>query len=368
MFTATQVHPGGALTSPMMRPAWPRTRTERYWLISAAIVCVSVAIAAVIHSYEVRSGLWDADLRFIHAPSETVMRLFGIAHFLIGTAFLLTSRGMRGARAWLHFGGMLGLGAALCFGFARLAGMSAPIASALFLLYFAAHDFRDQVFFYFEHGEAPAGATRADLGALLFWAPLWLLFGVGTTLIGATIAEVPGTSRLREMAAGLPSEWRWGLGLLVMGVLAFISRRLWQLRARLGPGSLGAHLRANRPIYAVFAGIFLAAACGALPGMSAQVIVILHVVSWYVFTIRRLRERPVAAAAPRAGSWSWFRGTTTGFRTLHLGLVAILVVGAIVWAKGFGSDRTIVPLRLFLDQDFFAAWTLIHVTVSFRPR
>jgi hypothetical protein len=355
-------------TTVTMRPPWPRTHTERNWLASAGIVFASVAIAAAIYSYEVRSGLWDADLRFIHAPTETVMRLFGIAHFLIGTAFLVSSRGMRGTRAWLKFAGMLGVGAALCFGFARLAVMSAPIASALFLLYFATHDFRDQVFFYFEHGEAPAGADRAGLGALLFWAPLWLLFGVGAGLIGLTVAGVPGASRLREMAAGLPSEWCWGLGTLVVGLFAFASSRIWQLRRCLGPGSLGAHLRANRPIYVVFGGIFLAAASGALPGMNAQVIVILHVVSWYVFTIRRLLERPLAAAAPRAGSWRWLRGTATGFRTLHLGLVALLVVAALVWAKGYGSDRSIVPLRLFLDQDFFAAWTLVHVTVSFRPR
>ena len=131
MPTVTQALPLATLSAGNGRPAWPRTRTERNWLVSALIVCVSVAIAAVIHRYEVQSGLWDADLRFIHAPSETVMRLFGIAHFLIGTAFLVTSRGMRSARAWLRLGVMLGLGVALCFGFARLAGMSAPIASAL---------------------------------------------------------------------------------------------------------------------------------------------------------------------------------------------------------------------------------------------
>jgi hypothetical protein len=101
--------------------------------------------------------------------------------------------------------------------------------------------------------------------------------------------------------------------------------------------------------------------------MNAQVIVILHVVGWYVFTIRRLRERRPAATPP-AWTWGWFRGTATGFRTLHLGLVAILLVTAIVWAKGFGSDPSILPVRLFLDQDFFAGWTLLHVTVSFRPR
>jgi len=280
----------------------------------------------------------------------------------------VTSRGMRSGRAWLRLAGMLAVGVGLCFGFARLAGMSAPIASALFLLYFAAHDLRDQVFFYFEHHESPPGADRDALGGLLFWAPLWFLLGVGSLLIGVTVAGMAGTERLRELAAGLTSGWSWALGVLVAGLFAFASVRLWDLHRRLGPGTLGAHLRANRPIYIVFAGIFLAAASGALPGLNAQVIVILHVVSWYVFTMQRLRETPIPSPVPHAGTWRWFRGTAAGFRTLHLGLVAILIVAAIVWAKGFGSDRTIVPLRLFLDQDYFAAWTLLHVTISFRPR
>jgi hypothetical protein len=349
--------------APARRARW--TETERNWIDSVAILVGSVLLASLIYALEMHAGRWNAELRVIYTPSETVMRLFGVSHVLIATLYLATSRSMRTARSWAIAMLLAALGVTISVGFWRLDGISPALASLLFFLYFGAHDFRDQVFFYFEHNDAPPGVDRRSFGAALFWMPLWALAVLGMLAAGATLLSVPGTARLRDMALALPPGWRWSPGLLVVGGFAVSSWQLarhWRLA---GMGTLAAHLRANRPIHVVFAGTILLALLAALPGWGIQLIVILHVTAWYVFTVRQLRRR---GDEPRRWSWSWLRTTPAGFRMLHLGTLALLTAAAAAWAYGFRSDPALLPLWVTLDVDNFAVWTLLHVTVSFRPR
>ncbi len=75
------------------------------------------------------------------------------------------------------------------------------------------------------------------------------------------------------------------------------------------------------------------------------------------------RDRP----AP-VGAWSALRNTTAGFRLLHLGSAAVLILVGLVWAYGFNNDPKIVPLELLFNPDNFRFWTILHVTVSFSSR
>ena len=353
--------------APTGASGWGRTRTERNWLTSMAILAGSVALAGAVYALEWNAGRWNGNLRFVYSPSETVMRLFGISHVLIATLYLLTSRGMRSARSVALFTGMLALGIGLCFGFARVNALSPAIASAFFILYFAAHDFRDQVFFYFEHGEAPADADRRRMGRVLYWVPMWLLLAIPSALAALTVAQAPGTARLREKALVLPVGWLWGLGLLLAAVFLWASVRLGQVWRAAGLGPFRSHVLANRPIYTVFAGTILIVLLGVFPAWNVKALVILHVTGWYVFTLRVLRQRPAKAAAP-LGTWQWLRATPAGFNVLHLGTLAIVAAALAVWVYGFAGDPGITPLWAALDVDHFPIWTLLHVTVSFRPR
>ena len=71
---------------------------------------------------------------------------------------------------------------------------------------------------------------------------------------------------------------------------------------------------------------------------------------------------------PAPLTWRWVRATPTGFRWLHLGLLAAVIVAAIVWAYGFRNDASLTAMDVVLSRDAFPYWTIMHVTVSWVPR
>lgn len=345
----------------------PVTDTERNWYYSALILTGSLILFGSVYALEMSQGRWNDHLRLIHKPSETVMRLFGVSHVLIATLYLVTSRRMRSLRSSLTLVVMASLGVLVCFSFAGLGNISPRLASTAFFLYFIVHDFRDQVYFYFEHRDAPAQLNREVVPRLLFWMPLCVVLTAFTLVALATVAGVPGTAEFQGMLASFPAGMPGGLGALLLVTAASLLRlqRLW---SRSGEGALPGHLRRHRPIYTVFAGSLLLVLLGGFFTRHNHVIVILHVTAWYVFYLRRLRRQSPQDPPLRRLSWQWLRATPTGFNVLHLGTLLVVVSAAAVWVYGFRSDPGLLPLWVTLDVKNFQYWTLMHVTLSFYSR
>ena len=125
---------------------------------------------------------------------------------------------------------------------------------------------------------------------------------------------------------------------------------------------------AYRPISAVFVGMLLVVLLDVLVSGRIHSIVTLHVTAWYVFVIHQFSRRPAPDPAPPRLRWKWIRTTRGGFEFLHIGLLVLVMVGAGVWAYGFGNSPSQAGLSVFLSRDAFPFWTIAHVTTSFTPR
>lgn len=346
----------------------PLTETERNWLWAVLILVAGVALFAVAKIIENKIGVPDEGAHLFGSPAGAYMRFIGIAHFLIALYFTLTSRSMKGARPWARFLALLTLGGLLCLGYHWIGTGSAFAASVAFFSYFLIHDARDQVFFYFHNGDGPESVDRRAFTRALVCVP-FLIVSVLALLTGvAGLAAVPGLEpRVAAAARGrLPGDLQWlfvGLPLVVIVGLGLVMGAA----AREGNlGSLRSRFRAHRPIYLVLSGTMVVFLVMALLGYGLYSIVILHVAAWYVFTTRQLQRQPASAA--RLFTGRWLRSTVAGFGTLHIGLAALLLGLGAAWAWGYGNSADVWPAWLLLDKGTFNYWTILHVTVSFRPR
>lgn len=338
------------------------TETERNWLIAAAIVLGSMAFFGAIYVLELDLGRWNANLRLVTNPAEAAMRYLGISHFLVAFLFLATSKKMRAPQSWVAFAGAMLIGTVLCLAYARVKLWSPVVATILFFGYFVVHDFRDQVFFYFTNGDAPAAGDRKGLAELLFRTPFLVL---GLLLAGAAALLASGAVSIEWLGSafsGSTPAMRLALGVVPAALAALLLWRYGSLWRRENPGRVGDFARANRPILAVFAAAILI-----LLAQKGFTIVTLHVTCWYVFALHQLKKRPASPAPPRF-SWSWLRATPAGFNVVHIGAAALLVAGGAVYAYAFRNDPAIAPLRVLLAPESFPYWTIVHVTASFTGR
>jgi hypothetical protein len=365
METSLELHPSGARLL-----ARPLTETERSWLKALVITAGSVVFFGIVYLIELRLGRWNPRIRLVRDPAGAAMVFLGISHFLVALFFTATSKSMRSARARGSFAGMLALGAGICALYARLEQASAFLATAFFAAYFLAHDFRDQVFFYFTNRDSVDRTDRAALESVLFWTPF--LFGAAAAAAIAVPASrlFPDGSFMRDGILKMEGPALFLFPALAILLVVFAVTRLRRL-AGLGPEkSLLLHLRMHRPIYAVFAGSILVLLLGVAlraTGSFTRLIVLMHVASWYVFSIRQIESR--AGSGSKASSTiAWLKTTLPGFRLIHIGSAAALVIVAFFWAYPFRNDPSFVPAYALLEPDHFAYWTILHVTVSFRAR
>lgn len=349
--------------------ARPLTPTERNWIRSLLIVFGSVLLFWAVMGLEEALGRTAKGERLVYNGVETSMRLFGLSHFLVAILFLVTARRMRTVASWSWLLGLAGLGVVLCFGYDRLLGLDMRLARVLFLAYFLVHEFRDETFFYVANGDAKAAGPGPVPKRDLWVAPLLLLAGLVAVGAAGTAFRIGGMRRYAHLIGDVEGPLRWALGILP-AVLVMLA--VHAVRARLDrrfPGGAAGFVRAHRPIFFVFLGIPLLIAFDALTFGAAYMIVTLHVVAWYVFTMHQLKERAATAPSPaRPLTWAWVRSTPAGFNTLHLGLVALVVAAGIVWAYGFKNDPGQGALYVLLDRGAFPYWTIMHVTISFVPR
>lgn len=344
----------------------PRTATEKNWINSLLLVCGSVLVFYAGYLLEMQRGLWNMEIRLVRDPSETAMRLTALSHFVVAILFMSTSRRMKQVRNWMWFFGSAAIGLLLCVGYARLGIINPLFATTLFFGYFLVHDFRDQTFFYVANGDA-AGASRR-FENVVSAAPL-VIIGIGVTLlVAATGFGVEGTERILSTFGSVSETTRHiiSAGLLVAAAAAVvIYRNIW--RSEFGGESLTTILRRHRPIFVVFAASTTVLALSAAAGASGDWIILLHVCSWYVFTMHQLRKRQ-PEKKPSAFSWNWVRQTTAGFNFVHVLSFIVFVAIAAVWSYGFRNDASMTGFAMAVGRDIFPYYTILHVTVSFPGR
>jgi hypothetical protein len=340
------------------------TETERNGYKSVALLAACVAIFGVLYALEMDLGRWDREVRVVRTAFEASMRYVGIAHFILAAVFTATSARMRvpGFRGTLAL--LVLAGAALATGYGWLRGRNEFLAGTLFVGYFFAHDFRDQVFFYFRNGDAPEASDPKGVGEALFLVPYLFLAALASVLACLTAAGVFDGTPLSPAGSRMPAVVRAGFILLPLAVVAAAVRlhRVWQ-HALLG--SARRFLSSYRPLAVVFGLIYLVLLVGLIVTGRAYAAVLFHATSWWIFVVAQLRKKP-ASAKPL--TWAWMRGTPLGFSLLHAAAIVFLLGLGAVWAYGFRNDPAAWPFSVMLGKDNFPFWTIVHVTVSLPSR
>ena len=350
----------GVLSPPVGRPL---SATERNWLLGLAIAVGLACLCWVVGSME----SVERKAKLVWNASETSTRFLAIAHTVVATAFLLTSRRMRAPRGWLWLAGLTVAGVLACLAFSALGGMRAPVAGLLFYGYFLAHEVRDELFFYRVNGDVPADSSEAALRGL-WTAPIVVVAAAASFVFAWTAFGFGGPHQIADALASVAPAPRGAIGAAVLlaavALLVVVARRL----SRLDPGGLLGFLRRHRPLFSVFAWLYAVLLVGIFLTGRMYAIVAIHVAIWYVFTIRQLAVRGAPSPRPRPLSWTWVRSTVAGFNAFHLGVLALVVAAAAVRAYAYKNGTEPQALAVLVSKESFPYWTLLHVTWSWVPR
>jgi hypothetical protein len=283
------------------RAGW--TSTERNWLQALAIAAGCVLLFMAISSLEQIFGSSSREQRLVWNASETSTRFLAIAHTIVATLFLVTSRRMQARGSWLWLLGLLAAGGALCWCFTLMGGRDAPLAGVLFYGYFMAHELRDEVFFYKSNGDLPRDARSGQPLRGMWAAPLLLLGVVLTVMVFLGSFGVGAGARYDEVFDALPLPVRFGIGSAAVGGAVWLLLRTVRGWDRTFAGGWRGLLRAHRPMFVVFTGTFLVLTVGA--GLTGRIygIIGVHVAIWYVFALRQIAKRARTGVAVRPLSW-----------------------------------------------------------------
>jgi hypothetical protein len=306
-------------------------------------------------------------IRFIREGSEAAMRYITIPHIIIGFLFMVSSpkNQTRTKRMWVA--GLFLAGVALCMIYGMNGGKANTLLYASVYLYFLVHELRDEAMFYTVLGDAAPIADKTVFQKLIrsmvalivlsVAAVVWSVvpFGALDKKLATSVAQFLGSQSLGVKlllslapSIALAAAYRW---------------TFMRYSARLGYSGpremMGAHSTLFKLMFAVpgvlFAGLVLT--------QRPYMIILFHVVAWYVFALYQFKKYP--PRNPIKGLWSWMRATPNGFRTLHIGLVIGLMMTGLVWTLWLGQTNYLYWL---LAPDAFLYWTIMHITVSFVPR
>jgi hypothetical protein len=333
--------------------AWASTTVRQFtW----AVLLAGAALAVGCLVYGVESVLVGTSHRFVENPSDVMMRALGLAHFLVGWLFLATSPRLRSPAALGRLLGWVALGAALCVALAWCGGLRNPILLLLFYGYFLVHEVRDQAHLFQLYGDAP-GDPKAERRFLAFLSVAAALL-LTAVLVGVYCLHGSAVARTRSLVAA-PGAWL--LGLVVVLTLAGLALAAVALRAAgTHGGGVAGLLRAHRPLLLVYGGILgVLVVGGAFGSVGFNLIILVHVMTWLVFTHRQLGRTAVNG---RVGWWRWLRTTPAGFVTLHLTVAAVVFV--LMGLRVHVGERDgwwWVPLA----RSSFAYWSVMHITTAF---
>jgi len=350
--------------------AYPRelTVTERNWLYALAMTVASNVLFWGYELGEELAGYNWSHYRVVLAPSETSMRFFAQAHYLVAFLYMITSSRMRSLKACAQFFGLLILSVFLCAGFHRVGGIEAPLGAILFYVYFLAHDFRDQVVFYQANGDSPPAEDPKRTNRDILGAPALAFAFLAAFFVFGGAFEIGGAARYAKPFAHLPDALSYAIGIGTVLAAALLGVGLKRHYDRRYVNGTAGFLTQHRPIFFVFAGIVVALFAGLQLTGRGYAIISLHVMAWYVFYYRMLGLRPRSGKIPRLLSWNWMRTTPAGFTFVHVSVVLLIVLAAAYWAYHGNNSKWRHPgLYAFLSRDAFAYWTILHITLSYLP-
>jgi hypothetical protein len=335
-------------TARTLHPTWQASATWRNFQGALALALAAIGVGGVIYLVET-FGL-HSERRFVENPSDVMMRAFGLAHFWIGWLFLFTSPRLRSGRSLVQLGGWTLAGTAFCLFSWSQGGMKNPFLLLAFYAYFLIHEIRDEANLFLAQGEAPPDAGRAS-----FLRRLGI--SVTLTLMAAFALIYTLHGRVQEKLEGVVAAPEWWLALLTLGLLAACAgswRATWATVRR-----LDIEVRHYAPLLAVYAAITSILIAGSLLGsIGFNLIVLIHVMAWFVFVRQRLANQ----SAPVRSWWAWLRGTATGFVVLHL--VAVVVVLTLMALRVHLWERAGLISEMFATSSFHY-WSIMHITMAF---
>lgn len=329
------------------------SRTWRQFQTACGCVALTLAVGCLL--YAVETLILRCPHRFVENPADTMTRAIGLAHFSIGWLFLFTSPRLRNRSTLVRLAIWTALGVGFCWLFERCGADRNPLVMLAFYSFFFIHEVRDEANLFRHSGElaVPDGLVERFLPtlcatmALLLMACLAGLQMVRGHWLGrsAALVQIP--------APVLLAAW------LILGTAAALaaSRTITIARRLFGSARHAADL--FRPLLAVYAGIASILLVGSLFGsVGANLIILIHGLTWLVYTHRKLSENPIQATGP----WSWLRATPRGFLTLHLlAISAALMLFALrthLW------QRTGLVCHL-VSKTWFPYWSLMHIAMAF---
>ena len=225
--------------------------------------------------------------------------------------------------------------------------------------------------------EAAPIADKAAFSGLVRWMTGLIVFTMGA-FVWAPIPfglyykkMTEPTSALAEWAAGhswvdgsMPLPMKIGLATTPFVISAIAFPLVWRhFAARLGYPNVRTLFRTHAVLFKVMFGVAAVLGLSLVLTARAYSLILFHVVAWYIFAACQFARHP--SKSPPQGWWAWMRTSVRGFKTLHVGMVIVLMVIGLVWT--IGLDRS-SSLAWLLAPESFLYWTIMHITVSFVPR
>jgi len=304
--------------------------------------------------------------RFIREASEAAMRYITIPHIIIGFLFMWSSPKNRTREKRLWVFGLLAIGAVLCTLYGLGGGRTNVVLYLSVYLYFLVHELRDEAMFYTVLGEAPTISDRATFDQMVK-----LLIGLTVFLLAASIWTLAPFGVYRSKGYGysivdgaLPivAKIPLALGPLLLAVIGY-HLALRRYATRLGYHGASELVRTHATLFKVLAGVVLVLALAMAIVQRPYSLILFHVVAWYIFASHQLKRHP--HKTPPSNWWLWMRTTPAGFKTLHIGMVVVLMAIGLLWTLVLGQSPY---LKWLLAPESFLYWTIMHITVSFVPR
>ncbi len=358
----------------------PRGRTERHFLLAMLATASIVAVFWV--AYAVERNVLDRhprDLRYIGEASEAAMRYITIPHIVIGFLFLVSSPKNRTRDKRIWTAGLLALGAILCFVYYAGGAKANLFLYSSVYLYFLVHELRDEAMFYSVLGEAAPVPDKAVFGrfvralvalivvsiGLVMWAPA--PFGVFHDKLTGPTSAIAGFAA--ENAVWFDGSMAWPARLAVALAPLLVVAAGWVLVLRRYAAALGyPDVRTlyctHAPMFRVMFGVAAVLGLAILLTQRPYSLITFHVVAWYIFAVYQFRRFP--PKTPPRSRWLWMRTSVKGFKTLHIGMVAVLMLIGLVWTLFLPESAPV--LAWLLAPESFLYWTIMHITVSFGPR
>jgi hypothetical protein len=282
-------------------------------------------------------------------------RAIGLAHFSIGWLFTFTSPRLHSRAGIGRLTFWTAFGIAFCAIFYWFGADRNPLCLMAFYGFFFIHGALDEGDLFRRSGECPTHGPETDR---FVRSLAWSMALTSMTLLAA--AQVWRGHFLGRSAPiqNLSIDWLLaGLALAATLVLA-----CWVQTARLARrahGSIGEAMALYQPLLAVYIGLIVTLLLGSVVGsIGANLVIMLHGMTWLVYTTRQLSERN----APATGVWSWLRGTPAGFLTLHVIVIALSLT--LFALRTHAWQRTGIVCDL-VSKSWFPYWGIMHIATAF---